>query len=175
MKGWSHFFAYYAKIIILWYSRNAEYQNHYKKVPIWGTPLGGPHRCTRGLEKNEKNPKNYIRNLHPRDWNIRVGNNNGYRLPNIIGKNDFCFDDKDSACKISEFSEANFWAFRRSISYQKIGDDTFFFFGYFVYSQELPNFPNISGQVFGTFHIFCQSSFQIFWLWLLQNFGGTMC
>ena len=74
----------------------------YLGYPLGGAPPGVPG-CTRSLEKIEKNPKNYIRNLHPRDWNIRVGNNNGYRLPNIVGKNDFCFDDQDS-----EFSEANF-------------------------------------------------------------------
>ena len=38
------FLACYAKIIILRYSRNIEYLNYYWKVPMWGTPLGGPPR-----------------------------------------------------------------------------------------------------------------------------------
>ena len=56
------FFACYVKIIILRYSRNVEYSNYYWKVPMWGTPLGGPPRgpCSppRGPRVSQRPGKN---------------------------------------------------------------------------------------------------------------------
>ena len=72
------FFACYAKIIILRYSRNAEYLNNYRKVLTWGTPFGGSPQgpwsfpgvpwCPRVLEKISKIPKNYIKNIHAKKY-----------------------------------------------------------------------------------------------------------